>query len=88
MIRKHVTVRGEVQGVGFRWNTRAEARRLGVCGWVRNQRDGSVEVELEGSENAVGRMLDWLRHGPRYARVDGLDVTTVPPLGETGFRII
>lgn len=87
MVRKHIVVRGEVQGVGFRWNARAEAQRLGVTGWVRNLRDGNVECEIEGSEAALERMLEWLRHGPRYAVVVGLDVSTVPPLGTPDFRI-
>ena len=87
MVRKRVIVRGEVQGVGFRWNARAEAARLGVTGYARNLRDGTVEAEVEGSDAAVARMLDWLRHGPRFAQVDALDVTDVAPEGSTAFDI-
>jgi acylphosphatase len=87
MIRKRVIVRGEVQGVGFRWSARAEAERLGVAGYARNLRDGSVEAELEGPEAAVQRMLDWLHHGPRHARVEGVEVTDLEPTGDARFLI-
>ncbi len=62
-IRKRAIVSGIVQGVGFRYSAVAEAERLGVAGWVRNRADGSVEAEVEGEPEAVGRMLDWLRRG-------------------------
>ena len=87
MVRKRAVVRGMVQGVGFRYYTQAEARRLGLAGQVRNRTDGTVEVELEGDPESVWAMLSWLQHGPPSARVEGVEVTTVPPLGETGFRI-
>ncbi|HEU4808845.1 MAG TPA: acylphosphatase [Homoserinimonas sp.] len=77
MIRKRVIVRGRVQGVGFRWSAQAEAEQLGVAGYARNLPDGTVQAEVEGPEAAVQRMLDWLRHGPPYAEVDGIDVTDV-----------
>jgi acylphosphatase len=75
MIRKRVIVRGRVQGVGFRWSAQAQAERLGVAGYARNLPDGTVQAELEGTEDAVRRMLDWLHHGPPYAEVDGIEVT-------------
>lgn len=80
-------MRGTVQGVGFRFNARAAAQRLGVSGFARNAADGSVEVEVEGDEASVDRMVDWLSHGPRFARVTSLDVSDVPPTGEGGFRV-
>jgi acylphosphatase len=58
-----------VQGVGFRWFTMREARRLDLAGWVRNAADGSVEVLVEGSEGAVDRLVDELRRGPDGASV-------------------
>jgi acylphosphatase len=79
MIRKRVIVRGQVQGVGFRWSAQAEADRLGVAGYARNLPDGTVQAEIEGPEQAVQRMLEWLHHGPRHARVEALDVTDVDP---------
>ncbi|HSP76245.1 MAG TPA: acylphosphatase [Cryobacterium sp.] len=87
MVRKQAVVRGIVQGVGFRYYAQAEARRLGLAGFVRNRTDGTVEVELEGDAASVWAMLAWLQHGPPSARVEAVDVTTIPALGETGFQI-
>ena len=80
-------MRGIVQGVGFRYYAQAEARRLGLAGFVRNRTDGTVEAELEGDAASVWAMLAWLQHGPPSARVEAVDVTTIPSLGETGFQI-
>jgi acylphosphatase len=65
-----ITVRGRVQGVGFRWFVREIARRADLAGWVRNCPDGSVELAASGSEDALMRLLDALRRGPDHARVD------------------
>ena len=86
-IRRHLLVRGRVQGVGFRYWMRGEAERLGVRGWVRNRADGAVEAEIEGDRAAVDELLDAVGHGPRGASVDGVDVSELPPDGEPGFRI-
>lgn len=88
MIRKHVLVCGQVQGVFFRDFTRQEATARGVSGWVRNLADGRVEAELEGEPEAVESLLERLRDGPSRARVEDLLVTETPPVGETlPFRI-
>ena len=65
----------------------AEARRLGLAGLVRNDRDGSVEVQVQGPAASVDRMLEWLRHGPPSAHVDTLHVEDMPDRGGDGFRI-
>ena len=75
MSELHVVVRGRVQGVGFRWFVRERARRLGLAGWVRNQRDGSVEVAARGAADALHALEAALREGP-----DGADVTSVDEL--------
>jgi acylphosphatase len=78
----HVTVSGRVQGVGFRYSCHAEARRLGLRGWVRNTPEGDVEVWMESpSEKALETMLDWLRRGPPHARVDEIRYDRVRPTG-------
>ena len=87
MIRKRAIVRGLVQGVGFRYYALHEATHLGLAGYVRNRPDGAVELELEGPDAAVARMLSWLAHGPSSAVVDSLDVSDLPPAGESGFIV-
>jgi len=70
--RVHLWIEGLVQGVCFRMFTEEEARRLGLTGWVRNLRDGRVEVVAEGDEEAVGRLVRWCHRGPSYARVESV----------------
>jgi acylphosphatase len=87
MKRAEVTVRGMVQGVFFRVETRDRARSLGLAGWVTNAPDGTVRAAFEGDEERVQSMVDWCRRGPSGARVDGVDVTWVDPEGEQVFSI-
>jgi acylphosphatase len=87
MRRVHVIVTGEVQGVGFRFHAREQARVLGIAGWVRNRPDGTVEAEVEGESGAVERMLAWFDHGPRGARVASVAATETPVVHATGFTI-
>jgi acylphosphatase len=80
--RLRATVRGHVQGVGFRASAASEARRLRLAGWVRNQFDGSVEVLAEGDDAAAESFLAWLRRGPSLAHVAGVDAEWLPPQGD------
>jgi len=68
-IRVRLLIEGRVQGVWFRESTRREAERLGVRGWVRNRREGTVEVVAEGPEDGVRKLAAWCHHGPPSARV-------------------
>ena len=87
MIRRRVVARGRVQGVFFRDTTRREARSAGVAGWVRNRSDGAVEAVFEGQEDAVERMLDFVRRGPGHAEIQDLDVSDEEPEGLDGFEV-
>jgi len=86
--RAHVFVAGRVQGVLFRLNTRKEAGRLGVSGWVRNLADGRVEAVFEGNEQNVEQMVNWTRKGPIWAKIDDFSVVWEDYSGEfTAFEI-
>jgi acylphosphatase len=83
--RARVVVRGQVQGVFFRVETRDRARSLGLAGWVRNAPDGSVEAVFEGDRERIESMLTWCRRGPSLARVDDVQAEWEAPVGEDGF---
>jgi acylphosphatase len=87
MVRQHVIVRGHVQGVFFRDSVRRLAQQRNVSGWVSNRRDGAVEAVFEGDEDAVQRLVDFARRGPRGAQVESVEVTREQPEGLTGFSI-
>jgi acylphosphatase len=82
-----VFVSGMVQGVSFRWYTVQEARARGIGGFVRNLPDGRVEAVFEGPDDAVEQMVAWCGHGPRYARVTGVEVGYEEPEGLFEFDI-
>lgn len=81
-IRAHLFVFGKVQGVYFRQNTRIVASRHGVSGWVRNMKDGRVEIVLEGNEEDVGLVVEWCFTGPPSAKVYDVDVNYEKYTGE------
>jgi acylphosphatase len=87
MRRVHVTVSGEVQGVGYRYTARLVARELGVTGWVRNRRDGTVEAEVQGDDGRVDEMLAWMAEGPPGSHVADARVADAAPAEETSFEV-
>src|SRR5918993_3533425 len=82
MKRVHVEVRGDVQGVGYRYTLRMIAEDAGLAGWVRNRRDGTVEAEIEGADGQVDEVLAWMAEGPPGSRVDDARVSDAAPTGE------
>jgi len=84
LVRIHALVKGQVQGVGFRFTTVDAARRLGVRGWVRNCPDGSVEAEAEGERAAVEALVRFLHRGPPGALVEDVVLRFEPHLGDLG----
>ncbi len=81
------SVRGLVQGVGYRYFVLREANALGLSGYARNCPDGSVEVVAEGSERALGDLEVRLRQGPAFASVKDVERETVASRGDSGFQI-
>jgi acylphosphatase len=79
--RIRAVVLGRVQGVSYRASTAAEARRLGLAGWVRNRADGSVELEAEGDDAAIDALVAWCEHGPPAARVTRVTVEAIAATG-------
>ncbi len=89
IIRVRMKIQGRVQGVFFRANARREARRLGLTGFVRNEQDGSVDIEVQGEESSVQTFLAWAGHGSGAARVDDLTHEAIPPVSdEVEFSIL
>lgn len=83
----HVRVEGRVQGVYFRAWTQENARELGLSGWVRNRRDGSVEALFSGAEGAIDDMLKRLKNGPPGASVRSVEIIQDGGAAPGGFQI-
>ena len=72
--RKHVFLSGRVQGVSFRASIRSKAKQLNINGWVKNLRDGRVEAVFSGNTEDVEQMIDYVKKGPRLARVNKVEL--------------
>lgn len=81
-MRLKAVIKGEVQGVGFRWAVQRQAGQLGLTGYAENLPDGSVRVEAEGDPDRLDQLEAYLRQGPRWAEVESLDVQRAPATGE------
>jgi acylphosphatase len=71
--QRFIRIHGKVQGVGYRFFATRVARRLGLKGWIQNNRDGSVEAMVEGEKGAIDEWIEELKEGPRYAEVTRID---------------
>ncbi len=86
--RGHFVCHGRVQGVFFRASAKDEANYLGLTGWARNAPDGTVEIVVEGSIEAVADFLRWCEHGPPYASVSRVDASYSAATREfSGFQV-
>lgn len=86
MIRKHIIFYGSVQGVGFRWRARHAANLYSCTGWVRNEWDGSVSMDIQGTEENIDAVILAIERGS-YIRIEHMDVKTIPEKPEErGFR--
>jgi acylphosphatase len=88
MKRVRITVRGAVQGVGFRASAETQARSLGVSGYVRNLASGAVEIVAEGDERPLRQLVEWAKVGPPSAEVEGIEVDSSDATSEfAGFAV-
>ena len=85
MVRRHIFFYGRVQGVGFRWHAVSKARLLGLTGWVRNLSDGSVEMEVQGTQTRIGELLGYL-YEQRYIRMEDIKSEDMELKEESSFR--
>ena len=74
MIAKHIIVKGKVQGVFFRKNTKRIAEELNITGWVKNTDDGNVEILAQAEADVLEKFINWCRQGPPNASVEGVEV--------------
>ena len=86
-VRKHIYFSGCVQGVGFRYSAVYLARPLGLTGWVKNLWDGRVEMEAQGEEDAIYRLVSELRN-QRYIAIDDVEMRDIDVIEETRFRAV
>ena len=87
MIRRRFSFYGSVQGVGFRYRARHAAQLYRCTGWVKNEWDGSVSMELQGEEDSIERVILTIEQG-RYVRIENMDSRTIPVLEERGFTVV
>ncbi len=88
-LRVHIFIEGRVQGVGYRWWTRHQAKKLGLVGWVRNLHDKRVEAVFEGPKDKVEVMVNKCKKGPLFSKVYHIDISWEKPENEfSDFEIL
>ena len=87
VVRKRIAFYGRVQGVGFRYRANHAASAVGATGWVRNNYDGTVTMEIQGSEEQIDQVIQAIERG-KYVRIENMEARTLPPdPDERDFRI-
>lgn len=88
-VRRAATVTGQVQGVSFRYHAERQAQQRDLTGWVRNEPDGSVRLEVQGADEDVADFLRWVHTGPPQADVEHVETSDVEPRDdEVDFRTV
>ena len=87
MKRVHVIIKGYVQGIGLRYNTREKAESLGLTGWIKNNPDNSVEAVFEGPEEMINEILEFCKKGTIGSKVIGIKIRKEPVENLKGFEI-
>ena len=82
IIRKHVRFTGRVQGVCFRYTSQTYARNLGLTGWVRNDYDGSVEMEVQGTPELINQLFNYMKNVSSYIVIDNIEQKTIPTISD------
>ena len=77
MVRKHINFYGSVQGVGFRWRAKNAAEHYSCTGWVRNEWDGSVSMEIQGTEEAIESVILAIEKGT-FVRIENMNMRDIP----------
>ena len=85
-VRKHIVFHGRVQGVGFRYTAKYMAQSLELTGWVRNEPDGTVTMEVQGREALINKLLSGLNSN-QFISIEWIDTEEIPPEEERGFRV-
>lgn len=85
-VRKHIVFYGRVQGVGFRYTAKYLAQSLELTGWVRNDWEGTVTMEVQGREQLINKLLVGLNHS-RFITIDWMDTKDIPLEEERGFDV-
>lgn len=85
-VRKHIVFHGRVQGVGFRYTAKYLAQSLGLTGWVSNEWDGTVSMEIQGRETLINKLLVGLNHG-QFITIEWMDTKEIPLKEEYGFKV-
>ena len=85
LVRKRLVFHGLVQGVGFRWQARHAAGLTGCTGWCRNEWDGTVSMEIQGTEEQIDQAIRAIERG-RFIEIERIEVQEIPVTEESGFR--
>lgn len=88
-MKKHfkIKITGRVQGVWYRASTERKAKELGLCGFVKNEPDGSVYAEAEGTDEQLKKFITWCKSGPPLAKVNSVDIESGQIVGFPDFEV-